>query len=180
MNTKIRVLAILLLLGGLGVGYFDYLSETNPTSWAYRPFRLGLDLSGGSQLIYDADTSKIDPSQVGEAMSALREVIERRVNAFGVGEPIVQAEQVGIGNNAKHRLIVELPGVTDLKKAQAMINETPSLEFRIERPDGVEKEAIRNAKKAVWDSFPLRIGRFSRTPCERRVPEKDYFKARTL
>ena len=151
MNTKTRVLAILLLLGGLGVGYFDYLSETNPTSWAYRPFRLGLDLSGGSQLIYDADTSKIDPSQVGEAMSALREVIERRVNAFGVGEPIVQAEQVGIGNNAKHRLIVELPGVTDLKKAQAMINETPSLEFRIERPDGVEKEAIRNAKKAVAD-----------------------------
>ena len=151
MNTKTRFLALLLLIGGILIGYFVYVSETDVKSWAYRPFRLGLDLSGGSQLIYEADTSKIDPSQIGEAMSALREVIERRVNAFGVGEPIVQAEQVGIGASAKHRLIVELPGVTDVKKAQEMISETPSLGFKIERPDGAEKQAIVSAKKEVAD-----------------------------
>jgi protein-export membrane protein SecD len=64
-------------------------------------------------------------------MRALRDVIERRVNAFGVGEPIVQVEQGGIlgSKEAQHKLIVELPGITNTEEAINMIGKTPKLEF---------------------------------------------------
>jgi protein-export membrane protein SecD len=68
-------------------------------------------------------------------MSGLRDVIERRINLFGVSEPLVQTEQKGIfqiTENREQRLIVELPGVTDINQAIKMIGETPFLEFRLE------------------------------------------------
>ena len=58
-------------------------------------FRLGLDLSGGSHLIYKADISQVPAGQVSDSMSALRDVIERRVNLFGVSEPVVQVQNGG-------------------------------------------------------------------------------------
>ena len=71
------------------------------------PFKLGLDLQGGVHLTYKADLSAIKPSEINDAMEGLRDVIERRVNAFGVGEPLVQVEKSAGGDQ---RLIVELPG----------------------------------------------------------------------
>jgi protein-export membrane protein SecD len=69
-------------------------------------------------------------------MNSLRDVIERRVNIFGVSEPLVQVEKSGIGSATKEeRLIVELPGVTDLKAAVAAIGVTPTLTFRLLRQD---------------------------------------------
>lgn len=130
-----RIFAVVLILFGLGLAYFD-LSD-------YRPFKLGLDLKGGSHLVYEAETSVLpNDADVGEAMSSLREVIERRINSFGVAEPLIQVEQAGIGGTGAHRLIVELPGVTDLEEALKVIDITPVLEFKAERPDGPEKEAI--------------------------------------
>lgn len=105
-----------------------------------RPWRLGLDLRGGSHLVYEADTSSLPAADIKDAMSALREVIERRINAFGVAEPVIQTEAVGLGRDAKRRLIVELPGVTDLNEALKLIDLTPVLEFKTERPAGPEKE----------------------------------------
>ena len=65
-------------------------------------------------------------------MTALRDVIERRVNMFGVSEPLVQVEEGGVlGSGREERLIVELPGVTDVKDAVAMIGQTPLLEFKL-------------------------------------------------
>ncbi len=151
MTIKTKVAALLLLLGGILLAYGVFLSETDQSFWAYRPFKLGLDLSGGSQLIYQADVSKLSPSDIPDAMDALKGVIERRVNVFGVGEPVIQSEQVGLGVGAIHRLVVDLPGVSDLKQAEAMISKTPSLEFRIERPDGPEKDRILDAQKQVQD-----------------------------
>ena len=57
------------------------------------PFKLGLDLQGGVHLTYKADLSAIKPAEAIGAMEGLRDVIERRVNAFGVGEPLVQVEK---------------------------------------------------------------------------------------
>lgn len=148
MNRKI--LALLIILVAALVGYFDYASE-NPDAFWHRPFRLGLDLSGGSHLVYEADTSKLKSADVKDAMISLRGVIERRINAFGVAEPIIQVEQSGLGAEAKHRLIVELPGVTDLKQAIATIQITPSLEFKTERPEGPEKDAILAARQKFLD-----------------------------
>jgi len=68
-------------------------------------------------------------------MDALRDVIERRVNVFGVSEPSIQVQNGGFSNQGEQRLIVDLPGVTDVKKAEEMIGQTPMLEFRTENPN---------------------------------------------
>ncbi len=134
---KIRLLAIMLLLSGIGIGYFDYSSQQNGGFGSSFAFKLGLDLSGGTHLVYDANPAGIPEAEVSGAMSALRDVIERRVNLFGVSEPLVQIEKTGLFSSnkegKKYRLIVELPGVTDVKKAIAMIGATPTLEFKKER-----------------------------------------------
>jgi len=137
--SKIRFWAIVLLLAGVALGYFNYYSEVNPQWSFYRPFKLGLDLSGGSRLTYDADVSKLNPGDVTDAMSSLREVIERRVNVFGVSEPIVQTESSAMSGTVNNRLVVELPGVTDVKEATKMIAATPQLEFQVLKP-GVDAE----------------------------------------
>src|SRR3989344_3490511 len=94
------------------------------------PFHFGLDLVGGTELIYRADTSAVE--DVGGAMESLKEVIEKRVNIFGVSEPIIQTESAGIiSGNKEERLIVELPGVTDIDRAIALIGKTPTLEFHL-------------------------------------------------
>jgi protein-export membrane protein SecD len=128
--TVIRFWAVILFLAGAGIGYSMYLS-THSESGIH--FAYGLDLVGGSHLVYEADTSKLDASNVNEAMRALRDVIERRVNIFGVSEPLVQVEKASsLSESTKsERLIVELPGITDLNEAIAMIGATPSLEFKL-------------------------------------------------
>jgi len=90
------------------------------------PFKLGLDLQGGTHLIYEADLSNIEKSDESVSMQGLRDVIERRVNLFGVREPVVQTQEAG----GSHRLIVELAGVTDQAEAIKMIGQTPFLEFK--------------------------------------------------
>jgi preprotein translocase subunit SecD len=128
---KTRITAIILLALTVGAGFFVYKTELNVDSPYH--FRLGLDLKGGTALTYKADVSKISASQVKDAMSSLREVIEKRVNAFGVSEPVVQVVQGGVvaGKDAPERLVVELPGVTDVKEAVAQIGKTPLLEFKL-------------------------------------------------
>ena len=148
-----RFFAVLLILFGLFLAYFDgypFLASANPEAWFYRPFKLGLDLRGGSHLVYQADISTLPAAaDIGEAMASLKEVIERRVNVFGVSEPLIQVEQAGVGGGGVHRLIVELPGVTDLQEALKVIDVTPVLEFKTERPDGPEKVAIARAIEAA-------------------------------
>lgn len=86
---------------------------------------LGLDLQGGSQLVYQADLSNIDSADRVEAMAGVRDVIERRVNLFGVSEPKIQVA-------GDDRLIVELAGIKDIDAAIEAIGETPTLEFQEE------------------------------------------------
>lgn len=125
---KKRLIALGLLILAVGIGYFVYWSQVT----GKKPFKLGLDLSGGSYLVYRADVSKVADGQVGDAMDALRDVIERRVNLFGVSEPHITTETANLSGTREHRLVVELPGVTDTQKAIAMIGQTPLLEFKIE------------------------------------------------
>ncbi|MBY0294358.1 protein translocase subunit SecD, partial [Patescibacteria group bacterium] len=87
---KLRYSAVLVLIVAAAIGAFVWMTNKPDSRFA---FKLGLDLSGGSHLVYNADTSKIPAAEVSDAMNALQTVIERRVNAFGVGEPVVQTEQ---------------------------------------------------------------------------------------
>ncbi len=92
---------------------------------------LGLDLQGGIHLEYKADVSQIDNSKVAEAMQAVQDVIERRVNAFGVAEPVVYTTKSG----GEQRLVVELAGIKDINQAKNLISATPLLEFKTEKTD---------------------------------------------
>ena len=135
---------VVLILGAL-IGFFVYGNTfyEDPE----RPFKLGLDLAGGSHLVYEADVSEVDQTEVPELMNTLRDVIERRVNVFGVSEPIVQVEQSSfVTDEPTHRLVVELPGVTDVATAIEEIGKTPLLEFKL-----VDQEAL--AAQAAIDSF---------------------------
>lgn len=141
-----RLLAfILLVISGL-VGYFVYITE-NPESRFN--FKLGLDLNGGTELVYIADTSKISSTEISSSMEVLREVIERRVNMFGVSEPVVRVGKVGlISDTEEQQLTVELPGITNIDEAIKMIGETPTLEFRLLKDDAkdLSEEDIINKK----------------------------------
>ena len=87
--------------------------------------RLGLDLAGGSQLVFEADMSKISLDKQQTALDGVRNVIERRVNLFGVSEPTIQTSQF----QGKDRIIVDLPGVSDTQQAVSLIGQTAQLQF---------------------------------------------------
>jgi len=156
MSAKYRFISFLLILAGLGIAYFDAVNFLKPESFLYSrilsvPFKLGLDLQGGVHLTYKADLFAIKPAEQNNAMEGLRDVIERRVNAFGVGEPLVQVEKSAGGDQ---RLIVELPGVTNVNEAIKMIGETPFLEFKTENPaaDKLTEEEKKDSSKVFVSS----------------------------
>ncbi len=93
--------------------------------------RLGLDLQGGSHLVYQADFSKVGQADKADALNSIRDTIERRVNSFGVSEPIVQV-------SGTDRIIVELPGIKDINDAIEQIGQTPFLEFKSINPNPTE------------------------------------------
>lgn len=117
-------------------------------------FKLGLDLQGGSHLVYRADVSGIASADVPDLLAGVRDVIERRVNAFGVAEPVVQTNQAG----NEQRIIVELAGVHDPRQAIRLIGETPQLDFRRE----VNKEEA-TAQFNIDDSASITGPIFERT-----------------
>ncbi|HDQ16607.1 MAG TPA: protein translocase subunit SecD [Candidatus Vogelbacteria bacterium] len=133
--SKYRWISLFAMIVGLLAGLFVYYSETPDTYFGYRPFALGLDLAGGAHLVYEADVSELESHEVRDSLNTLREVIERRINVFGVSEPLVQVEQGGFGAEVQNRLIVELPGITDINEALEIISITPELEFRAEDPE---------------------------------------------
>lgn len=139
MNRK-NSLALLILVSLILFGFvypagvnsvtslIDKTFKSNIPDLQTRPFILGLDLLGGAHLVYEADLNRIPDGEKSEAMEGVRDVIERRVNLFGVSEPVVQVS----GDN---RLIVELAGITDINQAIQLIGETPFLEFKEQKPD---------------------------------------------
>ena len=96
-----------------------------------KPTKLGLDLVGGSRLMLEAQTTESIAKITPDVMGRLQFAIENRVNKLGVAETVVQ--QVG-----EKRLLIEIPNVTDLKEAKAVLGETAQLEFKKEgtAPDG--------------------------------------------
>lgn len=103
---------------------------------------LGLDLQGGTQLVYLTETKDIPSADRASAVEGARDVIERRVNIFGVAEPLIQTAKAG----EEWKIIVELPGIKNVSEAIQMIGETPILEFREQAPPreitAEEKEEI--------------------------------------
>jgi len=123
------IIMIFTFVGGIidAPSYFNkYASKIGIFNVPEISFSLGLDLQGGAYLTYRADMSMIDEADQSAALEGVRDVIETRVNAFGVSEPSIQTNMSG----GEHRIIVELAGITDVNEAIQMIGETPLLEFK--------------------------------------------------
>jgi len=141
-KVRIRFALIFLLTIFTGLIVFPNISDKLPGSSYFNKFKihLGLDLQGGTHLVYQADVSEFENDQKKESVEGVRDVIERRVNAYGVSEPIVQTNY----NGDDYRIIVELAGVQNVNEAIDIIGETPLLEFKtqkiIETPESIESE----------------------------------------
>lgn len=151
---KKRLSALVLFVLAFGVAYFAYDAKGTTPKF---PYRLGLDLSGGTHLVFRADTSSLPATEVDDAMRSLADVVERRVNLFGVSEPLVQVETGGVVGQTEHRLIVELPGVTDVKQAVDLIGKTPTLDFRLIKA-GADKMTDEQKKTATYDDIFVSTG----------------------
>lgn len=154
-SARFGLIAVILL--AVLAGFFDYPKPWNAAaSWAREtagvpvpnfptlPFRLGLDLQGGTHLVYEADVREIPEEERGDSLSGVRDVIERRVNVFGVSEPVVQTSKSG----DSWRVAVELAGVKDINEAIKLIGETPVLEFR-EQGAGEQRELTEKEKEEL-------------------------------
>lgn len=102
------------------------------------PWKEGLDLVGGSHLVYQIDLSNVSSTDQSSVIAGLRDVIEKRINLFGVSEPNIYTTQSG--NQAE--LIVELAGVKDLSQAIGEIGQTPFLQFEDVQTNGTTTQYI--------------------------------------
>ncbi len=119
----------------------------------FLPWRLGLDLIGGTHLVYEIDMSQVASGDKDLVAGGLRDVIERRVNLFGVGEPQVVSAKKG----DSYRLIVELAGIKDVNQAIKMIGETPLLDFR----EVIENQATSTIIQEKYQFIPTTLtGRY--------------------
>ncbi len=125
-----RVFIIILLLTVLAV-YIDLPQNYHP-GFHIGPInkdfttKFGLDLSGGTQLVLDANMKDIAMADRVSALDSAKQIIERRVNFFGVTEPVVQTAT----SQNSYRIIVELPGISDVNQAITLIGQTAQLDFR--------------------------------------------------
>ncbi|TSC94528.1 MAG: hypothetical protein Athens101410_769, partial [Parcubacteria group bacterium Athens1014_10] len=134
---------------------------------------LGLDLQGGTHLIYKADVSNVPEKDIASSLDGIRDVIERRINIEqnvfgGVNEPVVQVNKSG----SEWRVIVELPGVKDIKEAVKMIGETPLLEFKEENPEP-QKELTLEQKTEV-NNFNQEAEQKAKTILAKALSGKDF------
>ncbi len=137
MKLKKKILALFLFLG-LGAAAFIFSLPSGSTEVvegvtvpdlylnSFLPWRLGLDLIGGSALVYDIDLSGVEREDWKVVTSNLKDVIEKRVNPRGVSENRVRVVEKG----DKRQLLVELAGVKDIEEAIKQIGDTPVLDFR--------------------------------------------------
>ncbi len=135
---------------------------------------LGLDLQGGTHLVYEYDLSQTPSDRMDQAIAGVRKVIENRINAFGVSEATIQTDKAG----ETHRIIIELPGIKNIQQALDLIGKTAQLEFM----EGIEGKSIMNSgastqgeatmptsqtivisqKKEDWKSVDLKGDKFIR------------------
>ncbi|MFC1790387.1 protein translocase subunit SecD [Patescibacteria group bacterium] len=87
----------------------------------------GLDLAGGAHLVFKAKMEDVAEDQRGAALESAKNIIQRRVDLFGLAEPSVQTSQVG----DQYRVVVELAGIDDVSQAIDLIGQTAQLDFRL-------------------------------------------------
>ena len=128
MNRRnLIILAFIVIL--LVLGLAEVLVKNSPSIQGGNPgnntlgMRLGLDLSGGTRLVYKADISQIGNESAASAVKGAIDIITRRVDAYGVSEATIQK----LGSD---QIVLQLPGVRDVEAAINLIGSTAQLEFK--------------------------------------------------
>ena len=141
MGKRAWLLVLILLLFGFALWAIVPLDSER---LGKQGLTLGLDLRGGSHLVYEADLSQKDPSQSDDdAMRGVLDKIERRVNAYGVTEPIIQRQ-------GRDRILVQLPGVRDIDEAIKLIGQTAQLDFREAKLDEAGEPVLDEEGNPKW------------------------------
>ena len=132
---------------------------------------LGLDLQGGLQLLLEVDTQGLKPAEAKDAVERAREIINNRIDQFGVAEPLIQIE-------GADRIAVQLPGLTDRGRAIELIGKTALLEFKLVRTPDEQRTlfqrvdswlAARGAKSVVDTAL-------SKTPLTALMQDAGFFR----
>jgi preprotein translocase subunit SecD len=100
-----------------------------------RTIHLGLDLKGGMHLILEVDKSKLSDEEKEGATERALEIIRNRIDQFGVSEPIIEKQ-------GADRILIQLPGVADRKRAKDIIGKTALLEFRLSEAKEVQQNLL--------------------------------------
>ena len=136
---------LLLLFIAILVGFSLWaITPLDGDRFGRRGLTLGLDLKGGAYLVYEADLSKMDPSQtVDQVMTSVLGKIERRANAFGVKEPIIQRQ-------GENRILVQLPGEKNVDEAKKLIGQVALLEFKETTSDISGQPQTDDKGEVIW------------------------------
>jgi preprotein translocase subunit SecD len=149
-NSWLGVVAIIILV--VVAGLLAWPSEPNWKIFGWSPrnmeVQLGLDLQGGSHLLFGADMSDISEENQPAAKEGLIDVIRNRIDILGVKEPIVQSATIG----DQPAVIVELPGIQDVKEATSLIGETAQLKF-LEQKEETGKKSKKAEETILTPNF---------------------------
>lgn len=105
----------------------------------------GLDLAGGTHLVLEADMDKVEKADRVKAYDSAKNIVERRINLYGLSEPVIQQTKVG----DSYRIVVEIPGVSDIDQAIELIGKTAQLSF-FEEATKSSKEATPSSLAEIW------------------------------
>lgn len=128
---------------GIPKGSISILGKTITTDL---PFKRGLDIQGGMQVVLEADMSEVPQADREAALESAKSVILRRVDLYGISEPVVQTAQVG----DSYRIIVELPGVEDPQQALSLVGQTAQLQFMLVKYPEVPADGVASDSAALY------------------------------
>ena len=148
MRSKAQLILFFVLVLTVLAGFFVYPKGLGSK---FLPWNLGLDLVGGTYLVYEVDMSAVAAADRSSVMNGLRDVLEKRVNVFGVSEPRVTTAKQG----DSYQITVELAGIKDVQAAINQIGRTAQLEFR---------EVKASSKEGEVEFLPSKLtGRYLKT-----------------
>jgi preprotein translocase subunit SecD len=131
-------------------------------------YHLGLDLQGGAHLVYETDVSKIPLKEQGSAILAVRDVIEKRINVFGISEPIIQTTK----ERGNEKIIIELPGIKDVNQAIRMIGQTPILEFK--EQDNTSPPVLTEEQKKEIEELNVKAKKRAESVLQKVLNKEDF------
>src|SRR5262249_27561495 len=141
MKTRWKLVLIALVLGyaiwallpsmryySMSEDQRNKLTNEQRTKYIESAIKLGLDLQGGAHMVMEIDDSNLDANNKKDAVDRVIKILRNRIDQFGVAEPVIQKQ-------GQKRIIIELPGLSDLDRAEKLIGQTAKLEFRLVRQE---------------------------------------------